>query len=132
MTDKRNTKQKAAIRDAFVEADRPLSPDEALEAAQRHHPPLGIATVYRNIQSLVEEGWLQPVEVPGDSTRYEISGKKHHHHFHCNSCGKLFELEGCVAQVKPKLPRGFRATGHEFFLYGVCATCVPSRSRARV
>jgi Fur family ferric uptake transcriptional regulator len=128
--DKRNTKQKAAIREAFVEADRPLSPDEALEGAQRHHPTLGIATVYRNIQTLVEEGWLQPVEVPGESTRYEVAGKKHHHHFHCNTCGKLFELEGCVAQLKPKLPRGFRATGHEFFLYGICATCVPTRARA--
>jgi len=125
--DKRNTKQKAAIREAFVEADRPLSPDEALEGAQRQHPNVGIATVYRNIQNLVEEGWLQPVEIPGDSTRYEVAGKKHHHHFLCKTCDKLFELEGCVAQLKAKLPRGFRATGHEFFLYGVCAGCTPGR-----
>jgi Fur family ferric uptake transcriptional regulator len=45
---KRKTKQKAAIREAFVEADRPLLPDEALESARRHHATLGIATVYRN------------------------------------------------------------------------------------
>jgi Fur family ferric uptake transcriptional regulator len=24
---------------------------------------------------------------------------------------------------KPKLPRGFRVTGHEFFLYGLCSQC---------
>jgi Fur family ferric uptake transcriptional regulator len=66
-----HTRQKAAIQDAFIEADRPLSPDEVLKGAQRHHPSLGIATVYRNIQSLVNQGWLQPVEIPGDSTRYE-------------------------------------------------------------
>ncbi len=129
---KRNTKQKTAIREAFIEANRPLSPDEALEAAQHHHPTLGIATVYRNIQNLVDEGWLQPIEIPGDSTRYEVAVKKHYHHFHCNTCGKLFELEECEAQIKPKLPRGFRATGHEFFLYGVCAACVPSGSRTHV
>jgi Fur family transcriptional regulator, ferric uptake regulator len=128
--EKRNTRQKAAIREAFTGADRPLSPEEVLKEAQLHHSSLGIATVYRNIQTLVEEGWLQSVEVPGDSTRYEVAGKGHHHHFQCNECGKLYELEGCVAQVRPRLPRGFRATGHEFFVYGLCAACVPSRSHA--
>ena len=118
-----NTRQKTAIRDAFIEADRPLSPDEVLEGAQRHHPSLGKATVYRNIQSLVDEGWLQPVEIPGDSTRYELSGKEHHHHFQCNRCKKLYELEGCLPSFKLKVPRGFRTTGHEFFLYGLCSQC---------
>jgi Fur family transcriptional regulator, ferric uptake regulator len=129
--DKRNTKQKTAIREAFSEAGRPLSAEEVLEGAQHHHPALGIATVYRNIQNLVEDGWLTPVELPGQSTRYELAGKEHHHHFHCNTCGKLFELEGCIAQSKPRVPRGFRTTGHEFFLYGICAACNPARPHAR-
>ena len=127
--ERRNTKQKAAIREAFLENDRPLSPDEALKAARLHHPRLGIATVYRNIQALVAEKWLQMVVLPGDTARYEVSGKKHHHHFHCNKCGKLFDLDGCVARLKPKLPRGFHATGHEFFLYGTCGECSHQRSR---
>jgi Fur family transcriptional regulator, ferric uptake regulator len=105
--DIRNTGQKTAIREAFAEADRPLSPEEVLQSAQQRHPGVGITTVYRNIQTLVEEGWLQPVEVPGDATCSELAGKKHHHHFQCNECGKLYDLEGCAAQSKPKLPRGF-------------------------
>ena len=130
-TEKRNTRQKTAIREAFAQADRPLAPEEILEGAQQYYPSLGIATVYRNIQVLVQEGWLQPVDLPGESTRYEIAGKEHHHHFHCKECGRLYELEGCVAPLRPKLPKGFRAMGHEFFLYGLCAACVPSRSQAR-
>lgn len=118
-----NTRQKTAIRDAFIEADRPLSPDEVLEGAQRHHPTLGKATVYRNIQSLVEEGWLQTVEIPGESPRYEVAGKEHHHHFQCSRCKKLYELQGCIPAFKMKVPRGFRTTGHEFFLYGLCSHC---------
>jgi Fur family transcriptional regulator, ferric uptake regulator len=121
--EKRNTRQKTAIRETFTEADRPLSPDEVLAGAQLRHPALGIATVYRNIQTLIDEGWLQTVEIPGDSTRYEVAGKEHHHHFQCNQCKKLYELDGCIPSFKPKLPRGFRATGHEFFLYGICAEC---------
>ena len=119
----RKTRQKDAIRAAFIHADRPLSPDETLTYAQEQVEGISIATVYRNIGSLVEDKWLIPVEIPGESTRYEVAGKEHHHHFHCNECGKVFEMQGCGMQVKPKLPRGFRVTGHEFFLYGVCADC---------
>lgn len=129
--DKRQTRQKTAIREAFTEAGRPLSPEEAWQGAKLRHASLGIATVYRNIQALVAEGWLQPVEVPGDSARYEISGKRHHHHFQCNTCRKLFDLEGCVSKAIPKLPRGFRASGHEFYVYGTCAACIPPRQRTR-
>ena len=118
-----NTRQKTAIRDAFIEADRPLSPDEVLAGAQGHHPTLGKATVYRNIQSLVDEGWLQAVDVPGDSPRYAVAGKEHHHHFQCKQCKKLYELHGCIPSFKMKVPRGFRTTGHEFFLYGLCSQC---------
>lgn len=124
----RKTRQKTAIREAFADADRPLAPEEVLRSAQQRHPTLGIATVYRNIQALVEEGWLQAVEVPGDSARYEVAGKKHHHHFQCNACGKVYDLEGCAIEGKPKLPRGFRASGHEFYVYGTCAACIPQRA----
>jgi Fur family ferric uptake transcriptional regulator len=120
----RNTKQKEAIRAAFRDADRPLSHEEALVLAQKQVDGLSIATVYRNTHLLLEEHWLTPVEVPGNTTRYELAGKEHHHHFHCNACGKMFELPGCAVAVEPKLPLGFVTTGHEFYLYGVCSGCV--------
>jgi Fur family ferric uptake transcriptional regulator len=119
----RNTRQKQAIRDAFIEARRPLSPEEALSAAQLHYEALGIATVYRNIKSLVAEGWLDAVSLPGQATRYEVAGKAHHHHFHCRKCGRMFELGTCVGAVLPKVPRGFRVAGHELMLYGNCNRC---------
>ena len=122
-TTARKTKQKDAIRSAFTRANRPLSPEETLLLAQAEVSGLSIATVYRNIGALVEEHWLMPVELPGEARRYEVAGKGHHHHFRCDGCGKVFELEGCAVQLKPKLPRGFRANGHEFLIYGHCAEC---------
>jgi Fur family ferric uptake transcriptional regulator len=119
----RNTRQKNAIRSAFQQADRPLSPEEALALAQQQVDGLSIATIYRNIAALLETRWLAPVQVPGSSTRYEVAGKAHHHHFQCVTCGAIHELDGCDIQTKPKLPRGFKYSGHEFFVYGTCATC---------
>lgn len=122
-TQTRNTRQKDAIRAAFLNADRPLSPDEALSLAQKQVDALSIATVYRNISSLVEDGWLEAVEVPGGAARYEVAGKAHHHHFQCNTCGTVHELEGCEIETRPKLPRGFKYSGHEVFVYGTCSIC---------
>ena len=79
----RNTRQKDAIRAAFVETNRPLSPDEVLSYAKRSVDDLSIATVYRNLKIMVEEGWLIAVLIPGESPRYEVAGKEHHHHFLC-------------------------------------------------
>ena len=121
----RNTRQKDAIRAAFVETDRPLSPDEVLSYAKRSVEDLSIATVYRNLKNLADEGWIVAVQLPGEPPRYEVSGKEHHHHFLCSDCKKVYELEGCVPALKPKLPRGFRVAGHDLLLHGVCAACVP-------
>ena len=124
----RNTRQKDAIRTAFVETGRPLSPEEVLAYAQRSVRDLSIATIYRNLKTLVEEGWLVAVLLPGEPPRYELSGKAHHHHFWCNDCGKVYELEGCTPRIKAKLPRGFRALHHDLLLYGTCAACLPARA----
>jgi len=119
----RDTAQRRAIRDVFEGSKRPLSPREILEAAQATVPTLGIATVYRTVKGLVEEGWLVPVDLPGEPPRYELSGKKHHHHFVCDACDRVFEVEGCPGNLRAVVPSGFQLDRHEVVLYGVCATC---------
>ncbi|MCZ2157089.1 MAG: transcriptional repressor [Bryobacterales bacterium] len=119
----RNTKQRRAIRDVFLEAKRPLAPEEVCELSQKKVDGLGIATVYRTIRTLLDEGWLAPVELPGEASRYEISGKEHHHHFHCRSCGKVFEVFGCLGGYTNLAPEGFELDSHEVILYGRCRDC---------
>jgi Fur family ferric uptake transcriptional regulator len=119
----RNTRQRAVIREVIEKADRPLSTAEILEGARGGVKGIGIATVYRTVKALTEEGWLVPVELPGESPRYEVAGKDHHHHFQCKLCGRVFELQGCIDNLRRLAPRGFRVTGHELVLYGNCQTC---------
>lgn len=121
---KRDTRQRQAIRRAIEEVDRPLSPREVLEAASAHHAGLGIATVYRTLKALVEEGALAQVELPGEPPRYEATGKRHHHHFHCRACDRVYELEGCPDGLRSLTPAGFSLESHEVVLYGRCAACV--------
>jgi Fur family ferric uptake transcriptional regulator len=120
----RNTRQRQIIRQVFAEADRPLGPQEVLQAGQAHAPKLGIATVYRTLKGLIEDGWLVQVALPGEPSRYEIAGKEHHHHFRCRSCDRVFEIAGCFANMKWLTPSGFQLEDHEVVLYGTCDACV--------
>ncbi|MEO8026330.1 MAG: transcriptional repressor [Bryobacteraceae bacterium] len=125
----RKTKQRTAIRDAFERAGRPLAAEEVLSEAGKEAAGLGLATVYRGVKALVEEGWLVAVELPGEPPRYERSDKAHHHHFHCRGCGKMFEVEGCPPNLDRLVPSGFRLTGHEILMYGDCAACLKRKRR---
>lgn len=119
----RRTPQRRAIEDAFRGAGRPLSTEECHARARREVAGLGIATVYRNVRRLVDEGWLRVVELPGSPDRYEVAGKHHHHHFHCRACDGVFEVEECPGGFTGMAPGGFRVEDHEVILYGLCDGC---------
>ncbi|WP_119067497.1 Fur family transcriptional regulator [Rubrobacter indicoceani] len=125
MAVKRKTRQRDAIFGAIRGADGPLSVAEIHELAGRAIPGLGIATVYRNVRSLRDEGAITAVELPGEDPRYEPSGRGHHHHFRCTDCERTFDLEGCPVGVErgATLPGGYRVDGHSLTFYGSCEDC---------
>jgi Fur family ferric uptake transcriptional regulator len=82
----RDTRQRRAIRAVFSNTDRPLTVEEVHAAARQRVRRIGIATVYRTINTLVDDGWLRPVELPGQRTAYERADQPHHHFFSCRVC----------------------------------------------
>jgi Fur family ferric uptake transcriptional regulator len=119
----RDTRQRRAIRAALAGAGRPLSPKEVLSASKRRVRSLGLATVYRTLNAMVQDGSLVEVELPGESPRYELAGKRHHHHFVCERCNRAFEVDACPGNMASLVPAGFALTRHEVTLYGACADC---------
>ena len=61
----RATIQRDAIRKALTNSPRPLNVDEILEAGQVNVPNLGIATVYRNIKTMLEKGEIRAISGTG-------------------------------------------------------------------
>jgi Fur family transcriptional regulator, ferric uptake regulator len=119
----RKTKQRDALTEILQRSDRPLSVDELLEAASKRVDGLGVATVYRTVNALLENGWIEAVEIPGEPTRYERSDRGHHHHFQCERCDRVFDIAGCLDNVRKLAPPKFRVRDHAVTLYGVCASC---------
>jgi len=122
----RNTRQKSAILHAIEHAQRPLTPQEVLDAASQTVSQLGMATVYRNLKSLVDDGALKVVTLPGEGARYESTSvaAHHHHHFQCTVCQRVFDVHACPGDIEHMAPKGFSVERHELTLYGRCADCL--------
>jgi Fur family ferric uptake transcriptional regulator len=127
-TNERNTLQRDAIVEAIESADGPLTVNEVHEAASRLQPGIGVATIYRNIKRLIESGQIHPVVLPDGQTRYEPAHLKHHHHFRCRKCDRVFDLHVCPVSVPhgTTLPGGYVIEDHELTLYGLCPQCADS------
>ncbi|MFT4648842.1 MAG: Fur family ferric uptake transcriptional regulator [Glaciecola sp.] len=120
----RSTKQRRAIQETLRSCARPLSPKEIVDSAQEKGETLSLTTVYRCLKTLVEKGELASVDIPGQPARYEAAGLAHHHHFHCSTCDRLFDIPGCPTDVHSMAPPGFVATHHELILRGQCPSCL--------
>ena len=131
-TRERTTRQKTAIRTVIVSARRPLTPQEVLEGAREQVPALSIATVYRTIKSLLLDGQIQMVPLPGDNPRYESNhaASTHHHHFQCTACQRVFDVHDCPGDLKHMAPKGFTVERHELTFYGRCADCARQAAAA--
>ncbi len=122
---KRQTKQRAVVQRLFEQAKRPLSPTEVFEQARTELNAISLATIYRTLKTLIDEGVLVPVSLPGLPDRYETRGcaDHHHHHFHCDDCGRVFDVPGCGLHSDVHIPSGFSVKRHEVVLYGACHEC---------
>lgn len=125
MPQQRTTRQFEAIRTAIMDAGRPLSIEEIHEVARETVPTLGVRTVYRVVRQLQEDAEVAAVTVPGGADRYEPASvaSRHHHHFHCTKCDRIYDVEGCAGGLQKLLPEGFTLEHHELTLSGRCAAC---------
>lgn len=117
------TRQRNVILQILQQAQRPLTPQEIREQAQQDGAGMGLATVYRALKTFMADGLIAAVEIPGASPRYEPTERGHHHHFICESCQQVFDLQGCVEHLEQLAPPDFRIQRHDIILYGVCAGC---------
>lgn len=132
----RQTRQRGVIAAILEKAKGPLTIPEIHEQALKAEPGsnVGIATIYRTLNLLVENKRAQSVLLPTGETRYEAAGHKgHHDHFQCTSCGKVFDIDACLLGLAhgAVIPGGFRVEGHELTLTGQCPECVGKPKKTR-
>lgn len=115
----RLTKQRSAMLRAFQAANRPLSPNEVLQLAAGEVPNLGIATVYRNINTMVQDKKLQVRELPGQPARYCLPREDKPSLFVCEKTNRVFHVDDKNIKLSvPNLPEEFKVSKYEIIFYG--------------
>jgi Fur family transcriptional regulator, ferric uptake regulator len=89
---------------------------------------IGIATVYRTVQLLLEMGYLKQAHLPGGSAVYEYSedGGHSHAHMQCTGCGVVLEFrEDMMEDIEKAVmdQYGFLVEDHHITLTGLCRNC---------
>ncbi len=95
---------------------------------------VGIASVYRVLEQLSREGYVQRVDVGAGTSRFEpvhAGGEHHHHHLVCDDCGKVEafaddQLERALRKVESRT--GYTVAGHDVLLRGACRECASAAS----
>ena len=119
---------RAAVLDAMAAQSCCVSAQELHHRVRDDGRSVGIASVYRVLDELVELRLVQRVDVGDGIARYEpaLPDGDHHHHVVCGDCGRVepFEdptLESAIANASKRL--GFSVAAHEVVLRGECDDC---------
>jgi Fur family ferric uptake transcriptional regulator len=109
-----------------------LSAQEIFDRLRGDGRRVGIASVYRTLEQLSRDGFVQRIDIGSGTTRFEPlqADGEHHHHVVCDGCGKVeafadAELERALHKVEDQT--GYSIGGHDVVLRGVCTTCAPRR-----
>lgn len=88
-------------------------------------PNIGIATVYRNLNTLSDLGMLRRLNFAGEADRYDFNLSKHHHAI-CLGCGRVFDFEmerdNSIEHILGE-KIGFSATSVSYSVSGFCKKC---------
>ncbi len=124
------TAQRQAILDIINRSDKHWDADEVAFKLKEKGISIGIATVYRGLAALAEQGLIESIQL-ADKKRYERADKSHHDHLICTECGAIEEFckpEIETLQDKVAAERGFKIQGHQLLLFGLCIGCKAGES----
>jgi Fur family transcriptional regulator, ferric uptake regulator len=118
-----------AVIESLADQDCCRSAQEIFDDLRSQGRRVGVASVYRVVDLLVNLGLVQRLDLGGGVARYEpaLPSGKHHHHIVCVACGDVRPFED------PRLERALEVASassddiavdaHDVVLKGHCASC---------
>jgi len=102
MTGVRSTKQRSAISSLLDDTDEFRSAQDLHEELRRRGQGIGLTTVYRTLQALVDAGTVDVLRTDNGESVYRRCSSGHHHHLVCRHCGATVEVEGPAVDAGPR------------------------------
>lgn len=133
----RITASREAILDILSKkSDKHLSAEEIYILVHKSYPAIGLTTVYRTLELLVEMGMLSKFDFGDGRARYELNNgeaqKGHHHHLICTECKRVINYNDFIDEELKLLKKteselqkkyNFEIKSHSIQFLGLCESC---------
>lgn len=132
----RITVPRQAILNVLSKTDKHLSAEDIYLAVHKVYPAIGLTTVYRTLELLVQMGLVFKFDFGDGRARYELAqgpgGIRHHHHLVCTKCGRVIDYTDFIDEEKELLRKTeeglakkykFKIKNHLIQFYGICDKC---------
>lgn len=123
---RRHTRQRAAVWAVLERTDEFVSAQDLHAALREGGDRIGLATVYRSLQTLAEDDDVDVRRGADGEATYRRCSTGHHHHLVCRVCGRTVEVESRVVErwaVGVARDSGFVDAEHTVEITGTCAGC---------
>lgn len=123
---KRITPQRMAILRVLARSEGHPTVEQVHESIRPEFPTTSLATVYKTIRMLAEQGEIMELEFSGLGNRFDGAKPYPHPHVICRKCGDIQDsddrewqdLAGKIAEET-----GYAISGHRLDFFGLCPRC---------
>ncbi|MBU0607574.1 MAG: transcriptional repressor [Armatimonadetes bacterium] len=124
----RHTHQREIILEELCKLDSHPTVDDLFLIVRKRLPHIGLATVYRNLELLAEQGVIQKLELAGHPRRFD-GWAQWHTHIRCLNCGAVADVD-----IEPRRTpleevqehTDYRVTDQHIEFVGECPRCQKS------
>lgn len=95
------------------------------DVLKRENSSISLATLYRNLNQLAENGIIKKIDGLESSSHYDHNTHEHYH-FICDKCKKVYDISADVAPdlvKKAQDETGFTINGSDIVFHGICKDC---------
>lgn len=126
---RRPTRQRVAVAAVLMDIEDFMSAQDLHARLRAAGQTVGLATVYRTLQSMATDGDVDMMRTrDGEAVYRRCSTGSHHHHLVCRTCGRTVEVEEpAVERWADQIgaDNGFTDVHHTLEIFGTCADCQP-------
>lgn len=125
------SRQREIIHDALRQNVVHPTAEYLYDVLKKTEPNLSLATLYRNLNQLADNGLIKKIEGLEASAHFDHNTHEHYH-FICDKCQKVFDIDADVAPDLVKITEdktGFLITGHDITFHGLCKDCKETISK---
>jgi Fur family peroxide stress response transcriptional regulator len=101
-----------------------ISVRDIFEKIKESFPSLSLATVYKNINAMMENNFINELKIVGQDNKYELV-KERHSHMICQNCGEIEDVMVDTSGLEKSIPAesGFNVSETSIQFFGICKKC---------